>query len=114
MDNASAARARAAIERRGHTVTFKRVTGAYPNQTTVSKDVKAVVSGYKPEELINGITLGSRKIIVSEQALADVGFPVHVVKSDKITVQGKELSVEAVDRDRREWQGCLDIAAIGP
>lgn len=112
-DPASAARARAAIDRRGHVVTFSRTTGSYPYQTTVSADVKAIVSGYQPAELINGITLGSRKVIVSEQALADVGYPVPVVKSDKITVQGKDLSIEAVDRDRREWQGCLDIAAIG-
>lgn len=116
MNQAAADRARAAIERVGHSVTFTR-TGLVPpnpNPTVIaSVTVKAVVSGYKPTELIAGITLGSRKIIVSEQALSEGGFPVPVAKTDKVTSLGKEMSIQAVDRDRREWQGCLDIVALG-
>lgn len=116
MDNASAARAAAAIARVGHAVTFTR-TGLVPpnpNPTTIaSATVKAVVSGYAPSELINGITLGSRRVIVSAQALAAASFPLPVVKGDKVTASGKELRVEAVDPDHREYIGCLDITALG-
>jgi len=116
MDAAAARRAQAGIERRGHDVTFARVGLAPPNPnptTIASATVKAIVSGYKPEELINGITLGSRKIIVSVLALQKASFPLPVVKGDKITASGEELRVESVDPDHREYIGCLDITAIG-
>lgn len=116
MNQAAANRAKAAIDRVGHDVTFTR-TGLVPpnpNPTTIaSVTVKAVVSGYAPAELINGITLGSRKIIVSEQALSAAGFPTPVVKGDKVTSLGKEMSIQAVDRDRREYQGVVEISALG-
>lgn len=36
-----------------------------------------------------------------------------LAKTDKVTSLGKEMSIQAVDRDRREYQGCLEIAALG-
>lgn len=113
MNATSAKRARLAIDKWGHTVTFKRVTGSYPNQTTVSVDVKAIVSGYRPEELINGITLGGRKIAVSETALSLAGFPTPLLKGDKVISLGKEMAIEGIDRDRREYQGLAEISALG-
>ncbi len=113
MDVSAAARARASIDRVGHTVTFKRVVGKIPNHTTVTKDVKAVVSGYKPEELVGGITAGSRKIIVSALALSAAGYAVPVVKGDYVISLGKEMIVETVDLDHREYLGCYDIVATG-
>jgi hypothetical protein len=109
----SAADARAAIDRWGHTVTFKRVTGSIPNQTTTTKDCKAIVSGYRPEELVGGITVGSRKVIVSEAALADAGFPVPVKKGDYIIALGREMVIQTVDADRRYSQGVLEVSAAG-
>ena len=113
MDTASARQAKADIDSVGHTVTFKRVTGKIPNQTTVTKDVKAVVAGYKPEELVGDITVGSRQVIVSDLALSAAGFPVPVVKGDYIISMGREMIVLTVDRDHREYLGCVDIVATG-
>lgn len=113
MNATSAKRARQAIEKWGHVVTFKRTTGSYPTGTTVSVDVKAIVSGYRPEELINGITLGGRKVIVSETALSLAGFPTPLQKSDKVVSLGKEMAIQGIDRDRREYQGVVEIAALG-
>lgn len=105
--------ARAAIDRWGHTVTFKRITGSIPNQTTTTKDCKAIVSGYRPEELVGGITVGSRKVIVSETALSDAGFPIPVKKGDSVIALGKEMVIQAIDADRRYLQRCLEISATG-
>jgi hypothetical protein len=41
------------------------MTSSTPQTILNQADVKATVAGYAPEELVNGITLGSRKIIVS-------------------------------------------------
>jgi len=41
------------------------MTSSTPQTILNQADVKATVAGYAPEELVNGITLGSRKITVS-------------------------------------------------
>lgn len=113
MDTASARQAKADIDSVGHTITFKRVVGKLPNATTYEKTVKAVVSGYKPEELIGEITVGTRKIIVSSLALSAVGFPIPIKKGDSVFSFGNEMVVQTVDLDHREYLGCYDIVATG-
>jgi hypothetical protein len=113
MNPAAAKRARDAIERRGQVVTFKRTEGKIPNQTIVTVDVKATVTGYKTDEIAGGITLGTRGFIVSTLALTDAGYPMPVRKEDKIISQGKEMQIDGIDANRREYTACLDIVATG-
>lgn len=116
MNAAAAARARAAIRRRGHVVSFRRLTSTYPPTATHTANVKAIVSGYAPEELAEGITVGSRSVLVSTLDLAAAGFPLPLRKNDEIRLGvGFEFitSIDAIDADRKEYNGCLDIVATG-
>ncbi|MCP1852799.1 MULTISPECIES: hypothetical protein [unclassified Bradyrhizobium] len=110
MDAAAAARARRGINRRGHMVRFKRAKGGATAQ------VKAVIEGYSPDEYVNGITAGTRHLIVSVLDLQAQGFPVPVAKGDNIYL-GPNLdwptTVQTVDTDHREYQGCYEIVTSG-
>ncbi len=114
MDAAGAARARRGIKRRGHVISFRRLNrvGAVLNRA----DVKAVSAGYAPTELVNGVTAGTRHLIVSRLDLEAAGFPVPPVKGDRIFF-GAALDVEttigSVDIDHREYLGCYDIVTTG-
>lgn len=114
MDAAGAARARRGIRRRGHLVGFRRVTRGV--ETGTRADVKAVIEGYAPTELVNGITAGTRHLIVSKLDLEEAGFPVPPVKGDRIFL-GPGLDVPttigSVDADHREFLGCYDIVTTG-
>lgn len=111
MDAAGAARARRGISRRGHKVSFRRGLPA-----TNTADVFAVVQGYGPGELVNGITSGTRHIIVSRLDLEAAGYPVPPKKGDRIYL-GEALdiptTIKSVDPDHREFLGCYDIVADG-
>lgn len=79
-------------------------------------DVKATVHGYAPAELVNGITVGSRNVIVSRLDLAAAGFPVPPIKGDRIYLgDGLDIptTIQSVDEDHREYQGCYEIVTKG-
>ncbi|KIZ41428.1 hypothetical protein OO17_15090 [Rhodopseudomonas palustris] len=92
------------------------MTTTMPQTVLARADVKATVEGYKPDELISGITAGSRKVIVSLLELISAGFPMPIKKGDRIYL-GDALDVpttiDAVDPDHREFSGCLDISTKG-
>lgn len=116
MSNAaSSARARAAINRRGELVSVRRLGSGTPRAILNRADVKAIVAGYSPVELVNGITQGSRRVILSQLDLDAAGFP-PLKKSDWIylgdTFQS-QTAIQGIDPDHREYQGCLDISVLG-
>jgi len=45
--------------------------------------------------------------------LSLAGFPVPIEKGDKVISLGKEMAIQGIDRDRREYQGVVEIAALG-
>lgn len=113
MDQAAADRARGSINRVGHVVSFRRMT---PQTVESRADVKAVVAGYAPEQLVNGVTDGSRSVVVSKLDLVAAGFPVPPIKGDRLYL-GDNLdiptTIDAVDVDHREYQGCYEIRTKG-
>lgn len=113
MNSASAARARDGISRRGHVVSFRRMTKTLPLTIQSQADVKAIVEGYSPEEFAPGITAGTRKIIVSILDLRDAGFPLPVTKLDNVYIGGLKTTIQTIDPDHREYQGCLEIVTEG-
>lgn len=114
MNTASAARARASINRVGQVVSFRRMSSTLPQSVVNQADVKATVAGYTPEELVNGITQGSRKIIVSRLDLEAAGFPVPLKKGDRAVLDGnRPTTIESVDPDHREYMGCYDLVVSG-
>lgn len=113
---AATERARAAINRRGQVVSFRRMTTTLPQTVVNQADVKATVAGYAPNEFVAGITQGSRHVIVSRLDLEAADFPVPPRKGDRIYL-GDALNVattiQSVDPDRREYQGCYEIVTQG-
>jgi hypothetical protein len=92
------------------------MTTTSPQTVLARADVKATVRGYAPDKLVNGITVGSRKVVVSVLDLIAADFPMPVKKGDRIYLGAAfELvtTIEAVDPDHREFQGCLDISTKG-
>lgn len=116
MNTASAERARDALARVGKLISVRRMTTSLPQTVVARADVRAIVKGYQPVELVNGITAGSRRVILSVLDLVAAGFPMPVKKGDRIYL-GEALDVPttiaSVDPDHREYTGCLDISTTG-
>jgi hypothetical protein len=90
-------RYRRAIRQHGEPVLFRRYTGTGANRTLFNAELRAVVTGYQPVELIGGIVQGDRKVILlAEDAnRAQIGLP--ITTSDKLVVRGRELAIGVVD-----------------
>jgi hypothetical protein len=113
------------IKRRGVPITFRRITGAAPNTTTIEKTVNAVVSTLTPdqlstsrtgysESLVGALAQGSRRIIVMAEDLQTAGFPLPLKKNDGITLDsGERLNVTQVDAETRAVAGAIELLAAG-
>src|SRR6478735_7637960 len=110
----------------GITVRFERVTGFAPNATTISATVTAKVMKYAldtvtvsetgyPASKPGAIRQGDREVIVMAADLAAQGFPLPVLKSDRIVIDktGDTLNIIAVDAHKRAFAGCIEIDAAG-
>lgn len=109
----------------GQPATFIRVTGFAPHPVaTQQATVNVMASGDVPDAAtssrtgygsadIGSITQNSRTLIVLAQDLVDAGFPVPVRKNDKITLQGEELNVTAVDVNKRQYAGAVEVTVAG-
>jgi hypothetical protein len=114
MNTASAARARASINRVGSVISFRRMSATTPQTIVSQADVKATPAGYTPKELAAGITQGSSKFTVSRLDLEAAGFPVPLKKGDRVILSGNRIrTVDTVDPDHREYMGCYDVVVSG-
>lgn len=116
MNAASATRARDAVRRRGHVISVRRMTATLPQAIAARADVTAIVSGYAPTELVNGVTSGTRRVIVSMLDLEAAGFPLPLLKGDRIYLGASfnyATTIQAVDADHREFTGCYDVTTNG-
>lgn len=106
---------RGTIRRVGEAVTVSRLSGQAPSLTTTSADVYAVIAGYTPEELAAGVIQGSRRVIVLSDDLSRQGFPIPVTVNDKvkITAEGRECNVMAVDLNSRRMAGAYELTITG-
>lgn len=89
----------------GETVTLRRVN-ASPAAPT-DHQVRARVVGYQPEELVGGIQIGDRKVILLAEDVPGSFLPFLLGGRDKIVVRGKALNVESVDDSTRRVAGEL-------
>ena len=112
--NTSAERAQAAIKRRGVEVSIRRMSSTLPQTVVAQADVKGMFGHAGPEKtLVVGVTYGTRSLIISALDLAAAGFPVPVVKGDRIYLSDKPTTIDHVDEQHREWQGCIEIRLTG-
>ena len=92
------------------------MTTTLPQTAASTANVKAIVQGYAPDALTNGVTVGTRHVIVSRLDLVAAGFPVPPKKNDRIYLgEAYEFptTIQAVDADHREYQACYDIVTEG-
>jgi hypothetical protein len=116
MNAAAAKRTRDAIKRRGELISVRRMSATTPQTILNQADVKATVAGYAPVELVNGITQGSRRVIVSRLDLEAAGFPAPPKKGDRICLGesfANVTTIQAVDPDHREYQAVYEISTLG-
>lgn len=84
-----------ALSRRGQTVTLRRLV---PDAPAVEQQVRAVVRGYRPDELTGGITIGASKVILSPTSLTGSPFAAAYPQAgDKMMVGGRLRNVEGAD-----------------
>ena len=126
MDPSAEAFTRQGILLVGIPVRFERVTGFAPNATTISATVTAKVMKYAldtvtvaetgyPASKQGAIRQGDREVLVMATDLAAQGFPLPVLKSDRIVLlaTGDTLNIIAVDANKRAMAGCIEIDAAG-
>jgi hypothetical protein len=107
-------------------VRFERVTGFAPNVVIISATVTAKVMKYAldtvtvsetgyPASKQGAIRQGDREVLVMAADLAAQGFPLPVLKSDRIIIDatGDTLNIIAVDAHKRAMVGCIEIDAAG-
>lgn len=82
----------AALVRRGEDVTLQRLSGP---TVVATASCRAMVRGYKPEELVGAIAQGDTRVILSPTDLTSASWPdMTVRRGDKLTVQGRRRNVE--------------------
>jgi hypothetical protein len=125
IDASAEAFTRLGIRMVGIPVRFERVTGYAPNVVTTSATVIAKVMKYAldtvtvsetgyPASKQGAIRQGDREVLVMAADLAAEGFPLPVLKSDRIVLAtGDTLLIIAVDANKRAMAGCIEIDAAG-
>jgi hypothetical protein len=79
---------------------------AGPKSGRVAKTVTNIAAramAYQPQEIVGTTVIqGDTKVILLKSDLVAKGYPVPPVKGDQIVVNGKTLTVEAVDQNTRK------------
>ena len=76
---------------------------------TTATNIHARVVGYEPAELVGGIVQGDRKAILLYADLVATSFPLPIVKTDRITWNGRVMSVMSAD-DATRRAGAVTVA----
>jgi hypothetical protein len=85
-----------ALARAGEPIVLRRVVGTNP-QTWFDVTCQASVRGYRPEQLIGGITQTDSFVILSPTQILDAQWAGGIPKvNDKAIVQGRVRNVEFV------------------
>lgn len=76
----------------GETIRYHVITSGAPD---VGRDVPAFVRGFKPTELVEGITQKSRKV-----TLSPTNFPDGAPEKNRLVIGGKAYRIEASEAVR--------------
>jgi len=121
VDFSAQAALRNMIAQIGESVTFQRLSGVDASTTITSVSIMARVRGYNPETTevaesgysvsqVGALTQTQRKIVVVAADLAAAGFPLPVLKHDKILLaDGTKGDVTEVDAHKRSTSGGIEI-----
>lgn len=105
----------AEMTRRGENITLLRVV---PNAPAIEVTVRAIVTGYTPNELTGGIMQGDRRVYVLASDVVASGFPLPIQsgKSDRLRIRGRLLAIQSIDDNTHRIAGELcayEITARG-
>lgn len=79
------------LSQQGERVILRRIV---PNAPAIEAHVRAVITGYAPNELVNGIQQGDQRAIISaSDVAADTGVE-SIRQGDKIVYLGRVLNVQ--------------------
>ena len=103
------------FDSRGETVTVRR---PLPNGTYTDAIARAIVTGYRAEEVGGGIDIGHRRVILSAEDLDTANWPVPPQRNDRILRRGNTrlLNVLSVDESTHTNAGTVngyEIQAAG-
>lgn len=84
-----------AVNRIGQTVTVRRLSGT--QQIPFDVVVKAVVRGYGPEELVGGIQMGDRRVILTQREMEQDQWCWPVKVQDRVVIDGRSTTVQSVE-----------------
>jgi hypothetical protein len=110
---------RRARDRRGETVTFRRISGDAPNTAWFAATVVALVLDHSPAGDAAGfarqgaISQTNHRLIVLEEDLRAKRFPLPLRKNDTVVVRGEECNIDQADPTRRGIAGAWEIIALG-
>ncbi|MBP1179973.1 hypothetical protein [Methylobacterium sp. PvR107] len=98
------------IDRRGEVVSLRRrKPNSVPPTYDAQIDVRAIVTGYAPSELIGGITQGDSRVIMLAKDVVAGGFPLpfKVSSTDVVFVNGVQRTLKAIDDNTHRVAGEL-------
>jgi hypothetical protein len=122
IDENAKAGFRRTLHKTGIRLVFRRVTGQAPNATVADYPVEAIFRSYMPATPIGGavapdaISEGDRQFMVLDEDLREAGFPVPLVKNDKIILSenGPEtFNIVDIDYGTRRSAGVIQGRARG-
>ncbi|GAN49708.1 hypothetical protein ACXR8U_13765 [Methylobacterium radiotolerans] len=102
------------MDGRGEMITLRRLGQGAP----IDAQVRAIVTGFQPDELASGVIQGNRRVFLFAPDVAAAAFPVPIKNgsTDRLVIRGRTLTVEAVDDSTHRVGGELlayDIQASG-
>jgi len=99
------------VEQRGEEITIRRIV---PNSPPIEAHVRAMVTGYDPEELVAGINQGDRKVLIPYADLVASGFPLPLKEgaTDRVIVRGRAMIIAAIDDSTHRVAGTLNAVQL--
>ena len=103
-----------AMDGRGDLITLRRLGQGAP----IDAQVRAIVTGFQPDEISGGIVQGDRRVFLFGPDVAAAAFPVPIKNGgiDRLVIRGKTLAIQSVDDSTHRVGGELlayDIQARG-
>jgi head-tail adaptor len=99
------------MEQRGEEITIRRIV---PNQPPVEAHVRAMITGYDPEELVAGINQGDRRVLIPYADLVASGLPLPLREgsTDRVIVRGRAMIIAAIDDSTHRVAGTLNAVQL--
>jgi hypothetical protein len=99
------------MEQRGEEIVVRRIV---PNDDPIEASVRATVSGYDPDELVEGIGQADRRVLLSYDDLVEKDFPLPLRENstDRVIVRGKPMIIAAIDDSTHRVAGTLNAVQL--